>query len=363
MPPKSKARSSRRAQVAGSDDEDDQMHDVQPSSSKNRSAAASGRKKSRRAQSDDEDIDEEAGHAQSRAPVAQEEEDLVLFDPATFGDQPLDSAYAERKIASFMNDWSTLEGKLGDMFTILEGAAEAVEEHQEGDKGVSLEYIESLSDNSLVDASEPQTVDKLDASMRDLLDVRQELQGYQSVLARLRREAAQNDDIANRYEKGTKEQLNTYRQQSARQKYGKVKEYIHFREMIWEVNHANEAMPPVRSQIAREEGDSDSDGSDIEVGGATQNFTCSLSLKPFVDPMTSKICGHSFSREALEDYFKQQRRGGHQAKCPASGCNKNLSLADFAINKDLAKRTNAAERRRRRKAIEDQEDDESMDVV
>ncbi|KAG8921914.1 hypothetical protein FRC00_008047 [Tulasnella sp. 408] len=245
-----------------------------------------------------------------------------------------------------MNDWSTLEGKLGDLVSILEGAAVSVEEHQEEDKG---------------------TVGKLDASMRDLLDVRQELQAYQAVLGRLRREAAQNDDITDivdRYEKGMKEQLNTYRHQTARQKYGKVKDYIHFKEMIWEVNHANEAMPPVRSQIEREEGDSDSDGSDIEVGGVTQNFTCSLSLKPYVDPMTSKICGHSFSREALTDYFKQQsKRAGHLAKCPASGCNKNLSLADFAINKDLAKRTNAAERRRRRKAIEDQDDEDSMDVV
>lgn len=31
--------------------------------------------------------------------------------------------------------------------------------------------------------------------MRDLLDVRQELQAYQAVLGRLRRETAQNDDI------------------------------------------------------------------------------------------------------------------------------------------------------------------------
>ncbi|KIO29233.1 hypothetical protein M407DRAFT_21628 [Tulasnella calospora MUT 4182] len=215
MPPKSKARPSRRAKVDGSDDEDDQMHVAQPSSTKNRSAAANGRKKSRRAQSDDEEMDEEAGQDQSQAAGNQEEDDIVLFDPATFGDQPLDSAYAEKKIQSFMNDWSTVEGKLGDMVTILEGAAVAIEEHQEEDKG---------------------TVDKLDGSMRDLLDLRQELQAYQSVLARLRREAAQNDDITDivdRYEKGMKEQLNSYRQQSARQKYGKIKDYIHFKEMIW----------------------------------------------------------------------------------------------------------------------------------
>lgn len=53
----------------------------------------------------------------------------------------------------------------------------------------------SLPDQSLIDASGRQTVGKVDASMRDLLDVRQELQAYQAVLGRLRREAAQNDDI------------------------------------------------------------------------------------------------------------------------------------------------------------------------
>lgn len=138
MPPKSKARSSRRTKVEGSDDEDDQIQVAQPSSVKNRNVAASGRKKSRRAQSHDEDMDEEDGQGQPQAPGSQEEDDLVLFDPSTFGDQPLDSAYAEKKIQSFMNDWSTLEGKLGDLVTILEGAAVSVEEHQEEDKGVSL---------------------------------------------------------------------------------------------------------------------------------------------------------------------------------------------------------------------------------
>lgn len=92
--------------------------------------------------------------------------------------------------------------------------------------------------------------------MRDLLDLRQELQAHQFVLARVRREAAQNDDIVSssvlfvatpthptcyspktdivdRYEKGMKEKLNDYRNQSSRKKYGKVKEYVHFKEMIW----------------------------------------------------------------------------------------------------------------------------------
>ncbi|KAG9019880.1 hypothetical protein FRB90_000010 [Tulasnella sp. 427] len=347
MPPKSKARSSKRAQVASSDGEDEQMQVARPSGSKSRSVVPTGRKSTRRAAEDeDEDMDDEVEEGESQALVAQQDDDVDLFDPANFGDQPLDSAYAERKIQTFMNDWSTLEGKITEMIPVLENAAVSVEEHQEEDKG---------------------TVAKMDESMRHLLDLRQELHGYQSVLERLKREAARNDDITDiveRYEKGMKAELNEYRNKTSRQKYSKVKEYAQFKEVIWEVNHANEAMPPIRSQIDREEGDSDSDGSDIEVGGVTQNFTCSLSLMPFVDPMTSKICGHSFSREPLEDYFKQQgKRGGAVAKCPASGCNKKLSLADFAINKDLAKRTNAAERRKRRRALDDQDEEDSMDVL
>lgn len=136
MPPKSKARSSKRAKAEESEGEDEQMQVAQPSSHKNRSAAVNGRKSARRAR--DEEMDEDAEPSRSHAPGSQEDEDIDLFDPTAFGNQPLDPAYAEKKIQSFTNDWSTLEVKLNDMITTLEGAAVAVEEYAEQDNGVRL---------------------------------------------------------------------------------------------------------------------------------------------------------------------------------------------------------------------------------
>jgi SUMO ligase MMS21 Smc5/6 complex component len=49
-----------------------------------------------------------------------------------------------------------------------------------------------------------------------------------------------------------------------------------------EINHTDEAMPPVSTFLPMEEGDEDDDD-EIEIGGATQNYRCPLTLQPFVN--------------------------------------------------------------------------------
>jgi E3 SUMO-protein ligase NSE2 len=38
---------------------------------------------------------------------------------------------------------------------------------------------------------------------------------------------------------------NHHRKSTARQKYGKHEEYLKYKEAIWEVDHPDEAMPPI----------------------------------------------------------------------------------------------------------------------
>ena len=54
---------------------------------------------------------------------------------------------------------------------------------------------------------------------------------------------------------------------------------------IQEINHPEDACPPISTFLPREEGDA-SDDDEIEVGGTTQRYTCPISLRPFENAMT-----------------------------------------------------------------------------
>lgn len=71
------------------------------------------------------------------------------------------------------------------------------------------------------------------------------------------------------------------------------------------------------------------------------------------------MCKHSFSRTALQDYFKKAKNS--KADCPAPGCNKVLALADFERNEGLGRRAKAWARRERQREEEEAEDE--MEVV
>lgn len=70
--------------------------------------------------------------------------------------------------------------------------------------------------------------------------------------------------------------------------------------------------------------------------------------------MYSKVCGHSFSRDALQQYFK----GGRAEKCPSTGCTKSFRLSDCLPDEALAKKAKAHQRRQR--AAETDSDDEEV---
>ena len=116
------------------------------------------------------------------------------------------------------------------------------------------------------------------------------------------------------------------------------------------------------------------------MGGATQDFKCPLSMRPFTNPMTSyvflhidalvnesltiitgffsKTCKHSFSGDALREYLKNQR--GQQATCPSTGCRRQVMLADFYPDQALAAKTKAFVRRQARREAEEQVDAEMI---
>ena len=126
-----------------------------------------------------------------------------------------------------------------------------------------------------------------------------------------------------------------------------------------------------------EPGDVSDDDDDVEVGGVTQDYKCPLTLTPLQDPVTSyastftflslsginnifkkfrKVCNHSFSRASIREYLSRGPKG-----CPATGCNKKISLADLKDDKALERRVREHARREAMRAEDEDVDAEIID--
>jgi SUMO ligase MMS21 Smc5/6 complex component len=68
----------------------------------------------------------------------------------------------------------------------------------------------------------------------------------------------------------------------------------------------------------------------------------------------SKLCGHSYSRAAIQDFLK---RAGRKS-CPASGCNKWITMDDLIVDKELEKRIKIVARRQQRQEESENDDDD-----
>ena len=130
-------------------------------------------------------------------------------------------------------------------------------------------------------------------------------------------------------------------------------------------------------QYVVEPGDVSDDDDDVEVGGVTQDYKCPLTLTPLQDPVTSyaptftffglsgtnntfenfrKACNHSFSRAAIREYLSRGPKN-----CPATGCNKRITLADLKDDKALERRVKEHARREAMRAEDEDVDAEIID--
>ncbi|KAB5590568.1 E3 SUMO-protein ligase nse2 [Ceratobasidium theobromae] len=152
---------------------------------------------------------------------------------------------------------------------------------------------------------------------------------------------------------GFKKRLETYRSQTARQKYAKSATFKNFISSVWESYQPDEPAPAVTELLPREEGDVEESDDEMEVGGVTQDYKCPITLQIYTDPLTSTVCGHSYSALAIRDWVRSNN------KCPAQGCNANVTLAVLKEDKALQKKAKAAQRR----ADRDREETESAEEI
>ncbi|KAF9565685.1 hypothetical protein CPC08DRAFT_782326 [Agrocybe pediades] len=273
----------------------------------------------------------------------EDDEDEDPIDVDNFPDQPLRKEDAN-KLKGIAEDWKSMSVLVAGKWELFRDVAASMAESGEKD-------IESSKE-----------LQKVDRDMREFLDVCAEMKAHSATLEAMNQRVSAEEDIdaVARYEEGLQERKDEYAGQTARKKYAKNKYYIEFHSGIWEVSNPKDPMPPLTNLIPRgtsslSEGEESDDDDDLEIGGATQDYRCPLSLTLLEKPMTSRICGHSFSADAIREHCRPPNQ---LHKCPASGCNKSFRLSDCVFDKALEKKVKNI--RRRQQAAEENSDAEEI---
>ncbi|KAJ2893910.1 hypothetical protein IWW38_002740, partial [Coemansia aciculifera] len=113
-------------------------------------------------------------------------------------------------------------------------------------------------------------------------------------------------------------------------KYGANEKYREFRQQVWDVRHDGEAMPPLFGDESGEAGDED-----LVIAGARLTYKCPLSATWLVDPVTSKTCKHSYSKDQIANYLRAKQGEG---PCPVGGCSRRVRPADLYADKVLERK-------------------------
>ncbi|CAE6373203.1 unnamed protein product [Rhizoctonia solani] len=262
----------------------------------------------------------------------------VLVTIANYPDQPLDEEQEAKlrvissEISVFSSLYSTAIDDLLETATMLADALPGDDHPFENEEMTRLKNsLLALLDNQHASELHLDTITN---------DIRKPVAAGRKIV-----------DPASILDVGFAKRMETYRSQTSRQKYGKSQPLKGFISDVWETYRPEESAPTVNAVLAREEGDPEESDDEMEVGGVTQDYKCPLTLQIYDDPLTSTVCGHSFSADAIRTYAKTNN------KCPAQGCHAQISLGVLKEDKVLQKKAKAAKRRAAR------EESESADEI
>lgn len=141
--------------------------------------------------------------------------------------------------------------------------------------------------------------------------------------------------------------MQAYAQRTTRGKYLKNNEYQQYKEAIWEASH-DEPMPALIDFIEPEQGDEENDDDEFTVGGMVTDYKCPITQLLLESPVTSTVCGHSYSKAAVIDYIEGCQNRRERAHCPRAGCDKALTKSALYDDKELESRARAYRRRTQR---------------
>ncbi|KAI0898860.1 zinc-finger of the MIZ type in Nse subunit-domain-containing protein [Annulohypoxylon nitens] len=139
-----------------------------------------------------------------------------------------------------------------------------------------------------------------------------------------------------------------YEGKSMYEKYGINNDYIGFKRLWHDAVHGDDGKPlPDASKWFGQNGgeEEEDDDDELVIAGEQLDIHCPLSMAVMQDPYTSSVCKHTFEKNSITQFLMNQP--GRRARCPQTGCNKEVTMKDFQpdpVRLRLIKRRLAAER-------------------
>ncbi|KAJ1731178.1 hypothetical protein LPJ61_002663 [Coemansia biformis] len=223
----------------------------------------------------------------------------------------------------------------GDPQTQLQSRLHGLRSNIEGIRDIAEETIRvcTVAALDLEEIGDSAKVEEVDSSLRSLIDSQYRLGVERELMTRLATqldtETADSD-----YLTAWEDKVSRYDGQSEAQKYGKNSQYRDFRQQIWDVKHEGAAMP---SGLFGGDGNGDGEDSDedLVIAGTKLNYRCPVSASWLVEPLTSKVCNHSYSKEAILGYI---RAHSGTCDCPVDGCRKKIKAKDLFADQVLERK-------------------------
>ena len=179
--------------------------------------------------------------------------------------------------------------------------------------------------------------------------------------------------LASRFAPAMENHMDGYMALPLGARYADHNDYVSFKRTVHDAQHPGNNAPPMPNAstwfpsaaapmagvTARTNGgtgeDAESDD-EIAIAGQTISTRCPLTLQEFKEPLTSKLCPHSFEKSAIMSLIKEQRpmtagRGRPvpavwtpTVQCPVPGCHKVLGEADLMFDVVLVRKIKRTQR-------------------
>ncbi|ORZ17335.1 zinc-finger of the MIZ type in Nse subunit-domain-containing protein [Absidia repens] len=105
------------------------------------------------------------------------------------------------------------------------------------------------------------------------------------------------------------------------EKYFGHEKYREFKELVWSVHHPDTPMPDLDHDATNRDDD------EVVIAATKKSVKCPLTTTWLDEPVTSKLCKHTFSKNAIFGLIR--RSGDNVVECPMPGCRKTLTKSIF----------------------------------
>ncbi|QSZ36313.1 hypothetical protein DSL72_007439 [Monilinia vaccinii-corymbosi] len=173
-----------------------------------------------------------------------------------------------------------------------------------------------------------------------------------------------------------KEEYQTkYESESMTKRYASHNDYKNFKRVVHDSLHPDQDVPlpkestwfpSDRSHLSaqgNQEGEGEASDDEIIIEKVVKDFKCPLTFAVFREPYTNNKCNHSFEKEAMKEYHRNNAtvNGGQSVvKCPMMGCENLIAMADMFDDQVLLRQVKRAAQRTARDDDSDDRDDDDV---